>query len=95
MAIQTPIMRLLENEDYIVNGVSTMRWQDADVTIGNAHAVLSFVTSVAGETGDFGRIAPSDGVVIGALRAAQQLVEIGLWQLQQERLADVRQRAAA
>lgn len=95
MAKTDHIIATLIEEDYRVNGVSVLGRGDADEYLECAHGVLSFVTGAMSEAGCMSKLSINPEVTFAALRGAEALLQLGMWQKDHERQAAHLSRRAA
>lgn len=78
------IVATLVEEDYKLNGISVLGRGSADDYFACAHGVLSFVTGSIAAAGGISQLSPNDEITHAALRAAEHLLAIGMWQKEHE-----------
>lgn len=94
MAQSDHIIATLAEEDFRVNGCSVLSVGDAEEYFECAHGMLALVTGVVSEAGSISAVPTNEQILFAALRGAEKLLELGMWQREHERVA-LTQRLAA
>lgn len=90
LANDRQIVHLIDKQDFTINGIAPIRTLSSDILIGQAHAVLAFITGCAADANGLENVGVNSSISLEALAAVQTLLEVAVWHQELERVRGAR-----